>query len=232
MRASGGIAEPHWVQKPAGGVERWQVGHRISPGFGVAMSRALCPSRAVRARDASAPYIPSSMRRINVVGSSNAGKTTLARAVSQRLGVPHVELDALYWGPRWTPVGTAEFRRRVTDALAADAWVADGGYQVARDITWGRADTIVWLDYPLRVVLRRWARRTLRRIRTGEEFWPGTGNRESLWNAIRPSGLLWWILRTHRGKRRRTEARLAARPDLRLVRLRSPRAARRWLASL
>jgi hypothetical protein len=50
MRASGGIAEPHWVQKAAGGVERWHVGQRISPGLGVAMSRALCPSRPVRAR--------------------------------------------------------------------------------------------------------------------------------------------------------------------------------------
>jgi hypothetical protein len=172
------------------------------------------------------------MRRINVVGSSNSGKTTLARSLAARLGVPHVELDALYWGPGWQAVPTDEFRRRVTDALAADAWVADGGYQVARDITWGRADTIVWLDYPLRVVLRRWAGRTASRVRTREEFWPGTGNRESVWNALRPGGLLWWILRHHRGKRRRTAARLAARTDLQVIRLRSPREADAWLASL
>ena len=172
------------------------------------------------------------MQRINIVGNSNSGKTTLARAVAKTLGVPHVELDALYWGSNWTPVPTEEFRRRVTDALAAPAWVADGGYQVARDITWGRADMIVWLDYPLRVVLRRWATRTVRRIRTREEFWPGTGNRESLRNALRPDGLLWWILRHHRGKRRRTFERLAQRPDLDVVRLRSPREADAWLASL
>jgi hypothetical protein len=172
------------------------------------------------------------MRRINVVGDSNAGKTTLARALAARLDIPHVELDALYWGPRWQPVATDEFRRRVTEALAAPAWVADGGYRVARDITWGRADTIVWLDYPLHVVLRRWTGRTVERIRTRAEFWPGTGNRESIWNALRPGGLLWWILRNHRGKRRRTTARLAARPDLRVVRLRSPAEAGAWLESL
>jgi hypothetical protein len=225
------MAEPHCVQKPAGGVERWHVGHRISPGFGVAMSRALCPSWQVRAR-AIVGYAASPMRRINVVGSSNSGKTTLARELSRRLNVRHVELDALNWGRGWTPVPTDEFRRRVTDALAADAWVADGGYQIVRDITWGRADTIVWLDYPLRVILGRWAIRTVRRIRTQEEFWPGTGNRESLWNALRPGGLLWWILRHHRGKRRRTLARLAARPDLNIVRLRSPADTERWLATL
>ena len=72
----------------------------------------------------------------------------------------------------------------------------------------------------------------MRRIRSGEEFWPGTRNRETVWNSIRPDGLLWWILRHHRGKRRRTEARLAQRPDLRVVRLRSPRETERWFASL
>ena len=68
------------------------------------------------------------MERINIVGIGCAGKTTLARALAARLGVPHVELDALFWGPRWTPVRDEVFRSRVRDALAPDAWVADGGY--------------------------------------------------------------------------------------------------------
>ena len=172
------------------------------------------------------------MRRVNVVGTSCSGKTTLARAVSQRLGLPHVEFDALFWGPNWTEVPTAVFRERLVAALAADAWVADGGYESVRDITWSRADTIVWLDYRLSVVLRRWASRTIRRIRTQEEFWPGTGNRESLRNAFRRDALLWWILRTHLGRRRRMLARMTARPDLAVVRLRSPAEAERWLAEL
>jgi hypothetical protein len=81
-------------------------------------------------------------------------------------------------------------------------------------------------------VLGRWARRTLDRIRTQEEFWPGTGNRESVRRALRRESLLWWILRHHRGKRRRTAARLAARPDLQVVHLRSPADAERWLRSV
>jgi hypothetical protein len=62
---------------------------------------------------------------------------------------------------------------------------------VVRDVTWSRADTIVWLDYPLALVLWRWAARTVHRIRTRQEFWPGTGNRESVANALRRDGLLW-----------------------------------------
>ena len=90
------------------------------------------------------------MRRINVVGTSCSGKTTLARDLAARLGLPHVEIDALYWGPGWKGLPMATFRARLEDALAADAWIADGGYEMARDITWRRAEAVVWLDYSTR----------------------------------------------------------------------------------
>lgn len=172
------------------------------------------------------------MQRINVVGTSCSGKTTLARALAERLDLPCVELDAHYWGPAWTPVPDDVFRARVEAATAGQRWVIDGGYSPVRHLTWGRADTVVWLDYPLPVVLGRWLRRTVRRVRSGDEFWPGTGNRETIRNVLRRDGLLWWILRTHRRRRRSMSAGLAARPDLRGIRLRSPAEADRWLRSL
>lgn len=172
------------------------------------------------------------MQRINVVGTSCSGKSTLARGIAARLDLPYVELDALFWGPGWTPVPDALFRERVAVAVAGEAWVVDGGYSPIRDLTWSRADTVVWLDYPMHLVLGRWARRTITRIRSQQEFWPGTGNRESIGNALRRGGLMWWILRTHRPRRRRMVAGLAARPDLEAVRLRSTADADRWLASL
>lgn len=172
------------------------------------------------------------MERINVVGTSCSGKTTLARDLAERLSLPYVELDALFWGPDWMPVPDEVFRERVAAAAAGDRWVIDGSYSVIRHITWARAETVVWLDYPMPTVLSRWARRTVRRIRSGEEFWPGTGNRESIGNALRRDGLLWWILRTHRPRRRRTLEAIRQRPELRVIRLRSPAAADRWFASL
>jgi hypothetical protein len=172
------------------------------------------------------------MRRINVTGTSCSGKSTLARRLARRLGVAYVEFDACFWGPDWTPVPEAVFRERLRVALDGDAWVADGGYRSHHDITWRRCDTVVWLDYPMPVVLGRWARRTVGRIGSGEEFWPGTGNRESIWNALRRDGLLWWILRTHRGRRQRTLEDLAAHPEIRVIRLRTPRDAARWLATV
>ena len=52
-------------------------------------------------------------QRIVVVGTTGSGKTTLARSISERLAVPHVELDALFWGPNWTPVPVEDFWRRI-----------------------------------------------------------------------------------------------------------------------
>ena len=172
------------------------------------------------------------MDRINITGTSCSGKTTLSRAVSQRLGMPHVELDALFWGPDWTPVPDETFRARVAEAVAGDRWVVDGGYSPIRDLTWSRADTLVWLDYPMPTVLRRWAGRTLARLRSREEFWPGSGNRERLSHVVGSNSLLWWILRTHRARRERIIQSLDTYPHLAVVHLRSPADARRWLAGL
>ena len=171
-------------------------------------------------------------RRISVVGTSASGKSTLARRLSARLGLAYFELDALHWEAGWTEAPDELFRERVSKAVAGDSWVVDGNYSVVRDIVWGRAQAIVWLDPALPVILRQYAARTWRRIRTREELWPGTGNRERPSDLLRRDGLLWWILSTHRDRRRRYTALLAARPDLTVVRLRSMSAADRWLQGL
>src|SRR5947209_9511030 len=117
-------------------------------------------------------------RRIVVVGSTGAGKTTLAEALSACLKVPHVELDALHWEAGWAAASTPAFRTRVSEALTGDAWIVDGNYQSVRDLVWPRAQSMVWLDYSLPVIMWRLTRRTAHRLRTGHELW--NGNREQL----------------------------------------------------
>jgi adenylate kinase family enzyme len=171
-------------------------------------------------------------RRINVVGTSSAGKSRFARALAARIGVPLVELDALHWEADWTEAPDEVMRDRVRSVAAGDGWVVDGNYAAVRDLVWARAEAVIWLDLLMRTILWRYATRTQRRIRSREEIWPGTGNRERWSHLLRRDGLLWWILTTYRRRRREYPQRLAARPDITAVRLRSAREADRWLAQL
>lgn len=120
-----------------------------------------------------------------VVGSSGAGKTTVAGELATRLRVEHVELDGIFHQAGWRDLPADEFRRRVTERLdaAPSGWVVCGNYRAVAEIVWRRADTVIWLDLPRHVVLVRVVRRTLRRVLTREVLW--NGNREPLANLYR-----------------------------------------------
>lgn len=115
-----------------------------------------------------------------MVGCPGSGKSTLARALALRLDVVHVELDALFHQPGWTPLPDEAFRERVAETVDGLAWVVDGNYGVVQPIVWARADTVVWLDLPKTLVLRRIAVRTVRRVVRRERLW--NDNREPLSN--------------------------------------------------
>jgi len=173
------------------------------------------------------------MQRINVVGTSGSGKTTMAARLAQRLRVPHIEMDALFWGPDWTPVPEEVFRQRVVEALSGTAWVIDGNYSRLRTSVWERADTVIWLDYPLAVIMTQLMTRTLRRALKREELW--SGNRESLSKSFfSRDSILLWALQTYRRRREQYPA-LFAQPEyahLTVIWLRSPKASCKWLATV
>ena len=163
------------------------------------------------------------MQRISVVGNTGSGKTTVAKAIAAKLGLPHLELDGVFHQADWQPLDTDEFRRIVSEFTAAEGWVVDGNYSAVNDIVWAGADTVIWLDPPRHRVMRQLVPRTLRRMATGAELW--NGNRER-WRYLfrREESVLLYAWTNHRTLRARYESALAdpENSHLTFVRLRTP----------
>jgi adenylate kinase family enzyme len=160
--------------------------------------------------------------RVAVVGTSGSGKSTFARRLASALGAPVIELDAINWQPGWVSLSAndpAEFVRRVDAVIAGEAWVIDGAYsQVLRRIL-ARATHAVWLDYSRPVVMRRVVGRSIARAWTGQELWPGSGNREDWRRWLDKDHPIRWAWDTHAPRRARYEA-MFAEPGLALLDLR------------
>jgi adenylate kinase family enzyme len=184
------------------------------------------------ARSSSSPAF-THVQRLVIVGVEGSGKTTLARQLARRFSLPSVELDALYWNANWTRVSPQLFRERVVQALDAERWVADGNYDAVRDLIWGRAEIVVWLDYPLRVIVPRLIWRSVRHSLTGEALW--NGNRGTLVRSLLArDSLLAWVIKTSSARRK---SYLAAQHDptwahLQIIRLQAPRLTRAWVSQL
>lgn len=147
------------------------------------------------------------MQRVVVVGSSGSGKTTFAARLAESLGVVHVELDALYWGPNWTSVANDVFRERVEKATSRSGWVVDGNYLPIHDVFWHKATVLVWLDYSLLTVFSRSFRRSIRRIVYREQLF--SCNREPFRQTfLSCESILWWVISTYRQRRQELGALL------------------------
>jgi adenylate kinase family enzyme len=158
------------------------------------------------------------LKRVAVIGTSGAGKTTVGRSIAGQLDVPFIELDALHWGPDWTEATADELRARVEPIVASDAWVIDGAYRgKIGDLVIAQAEVVVWLDLPVYVWFPRLFLRTLGRIARREAFL--NGNRETVQQAFfSRDSLLLYALRSHRRRRRLYPTALE---EYNVVRLRS-----------
>jgi adenylate kinase family enzyme len=111
-----------------------------------------------------------------VVGSSGSGKTTVAIDLAKRLGVPHIELDSIYHQPGWQPLPEEEFKQSVAAATSGIRWVIDGNYSAVWELVWSRADAVVILAYPRRLVTKQLFKRTIVRVVSRQRLW--NSNRE------------------------------------------------------
>ncbi|MCP2169377.1 adenylate kinase [Goodfellowiella coeruleoviolacea] len=145
-----------------------------------------------------------------VAGVAGSGKTTLATVLADRLDLRRIELDALHHGPQWTP--RPEFVADVTRLTEDPGWVTEWQHGQVRRLLLDRADTLVWLDHPRSLVMRRVVVRTLRRWALREELW--NGNREPPLRTVftDPDHIIRWAWRGHARMAQRMAAVLASQP--------------------
>ncbi|HEY0935939.1 MAG TPA: AAA family ATPase [Trebonia sp.] len=172
------------------------------------------------------------MQRILVTGSTGAGKTTLARALAERLALPFHEMDALaFSGPGWQQ--NPHLVPDVARISSGPAWVFDSlGYPEVRDRLWSAADTVVWLEYSRAVVMRRVLRRSAVRTLLRRRIFGGNVETFRAWfKADHPA---WWAWVQYDARRAEIAARCGSDrfAPLDVIRLGTPRAARDWLRSV
>ena len=165
------------------------------------------------------------MRRVLVVGPGGAGKSTFARRLGERTGLPVIHLDEHHWRPGWEPPPDDEWRAIVTELAAGEEWIIDGNYGGTIDVRVRAADTAVFLDYAPIPCITRALRRSI--------FNHG--------RAVQAAGcpehidleFLRWIANYRRDSRPRVLAELeAGGPGLALHVLRHPRDAHRFLEGI
>lgn len=175
-------------------------------------------------------------QRVAVVGNSGSGKSSLSKEIAARLDCDHIELDSIHHLPGWIPIDRDKMRQIISERTESDCWVVDGNYRsFTQDIVFPKADTVIWLDVPRRVVMSRVIRRTLGRIVTRTELW--NGNRERFGNLFKTApeeNIILWSWTQHEKYRQQY---LDAKDDatnahLNWVHLTTRNEARDWLATL
>ncbi|WP_265595157.1 adenylate kinase [Haloferula sp. BvORR071] len=127
--------------------------------------------------------------------------------MAEILGLPCIEMDALFWLPGWQQPAEEDFLAKVAAAVSGQEWVLDGNYTRTQAIKWAEVECVVWLDYSFARTTSQSLGRVIKRSLGGQEIWTGTGNRESFWQAFfSKKSILLWMLKSFRRTREKYRA--------------------------
>ena len=168
------------------------------------------------------------MRRVLIIGSAGAGKSTLARRLGEITGLPVIHLDAHYWNAGWRATPSDEWRQRVAELLRRDAWIMDGNYGATLPERVAAADTVILLELSrLRCLYRVFLRSLVHRGRARPDLNPDCPEQLPDLDFIR------WIWRYPRDSLPRVHAILRSHSaGTTIVRLRSSRDVERYLRTV
>lgn len=143
------------------------------------------------------------MKRINVVGTSASGKSTLSKKLAEKLQLTYIELDNLFWLDDWQECPDHEFLKKIQKHIDAspDGWVIDGNYTRSTSVKWKDVDTVIWLDLPFHLNLYQSIHRTMARLIFKKILWQDSNNTEKFSKLLSRDSIIWWMIKTYRENR-------------------------------
>ena len=166
------------------------------------------------------------MERILIIGCGGAGKSTLARQLGEKTGIPVVHLDKLYWRPGWQHVTREEFDEILDGVLVQDAWIMDGNFNNTIQKRIARCDTVIYLDFSRFACLMGVLKRILTTYGTVRpDMGEGCPERIDL-------DFLKWVWSFNKNKREKYYRLLNETEGIETIVLKNRRAVKRFLQSL
>ena len=148
----------------------------------------------------------------------------MSHGLAARLGLALVHMDQLNWQPGWVDAGNDRLHGLLAVEVAKERWLIEGNYASTMEMRLTRADTVVYLDYPLPLCLWRLIKRIVRfHGRTRPDMPENCPERFD-------GEFLLYVFRWNRGPRQRTEALLRGH-EQKVIRLKNTRALADWLAT-
>lgn len=168
------------------------------------------------------------MQKILVIGSAGSGKSTLATTLGERLGLPVIHMDALYWQPGWQETPKELWRQQIAELVHRECWIMDGHYGGTLETRVQACDTVILLALPRLLCLYRVYRRAVRYMgRTRADLHPGCPEQWPDWPFLR---WIWTFPKQRLPKL--LELLRTCEGEKQVVILRSPAEVHRFLATI
>lgn len=166
------------------------------------------------------------MERIMIIGCGGAGKSTLARQLGEKTGLPVVHLDKLFWKPGWESLSQEEFDLVHQEAISRERWIIDGNFDRTIPQRLSRCDTVLYLDFSRWACLMGVTKRVLTTYGTvREDMGEGCPERFDL-------EFLKWVWDFNKNKRQKNYRLLEEAEGVEVIILKNRREVKRFLASL
>ena len=167
------------------------------------------------------------MERILIIGCGGAGKSTLARELGEKLGLPVVHLDQIFWSPgSWQHLSREEFDELLAGELEKPQWILDGNYDRTLAVRLERCDTVIYLDFHRLTCLLGWLKRVITNWgRTRADMGPNC-------NEWLDPEMFGWIWNYNKKNRQKNYALLESATHVKSIVLKNRKQVRKFLNAL